>query len=89
MLLNFTQTLVDACQGFTPDRERQLVYAMVNTLLQSSSLKRVRFYIQGEQPQSLAGSLYLPGDFLLNADIVQDREPMIIRYFVRHALQPL
>ena len=71
VLVNFSQSLVEACRGFSPDRERQLVYAMVNTLLQSSAVKRVRFYIQGEQPQSLAGSLFLPGDFLMNADIVQ------------------
>ena len=71
-LVNFSQALVDACQGFSPTQERQLIYAMVNTLLQDGDLKRVRFYIQGQQPQTLAGSLYLPGDFLMNVDIVQE-----------------
>jgi hypothetical protein len=64
---------MDACQGFSPTRERQLIFAMVNTLLQGDGLKRVRFYVQGKQPQTLAGSLYLPGDFLMNVGIIQEQ----------------
>ncbi len=72
-LVNFSRELMAACQGYTPTQERQLVYAVVNTLLQGDDLKRVRLYIQGQQPQTLSGSLYLPGDFLMNTGIIQEQ----------------
>lgn len=72
-LVNFSQELMDACQDFSPARERQFIYAIVNTLLQDNDLKRVRIYVRGQQPKTLAGSLYLPGDFLMNVGIIQEQ----------------
>lgn len=69
-LINFSAQLAAAAQGFSPARERQLVYAIVNTLLENRDLRRVRLYVDGAQPDTLAGAVYLPGEFLANPGIV-------------------
>ena len=50
--------------------EKQMIYALVNTLCELQGVKKAAFFVQGEQPDSLAGHIYLPGDFLPNADIL-------------------
>ncbi|MHC1785953.1 MAG: GerMN domain-containing protein [Christensenellales bacterium] len=71
-LINFSGSLLRAVSAFTPIKERQLLYAMVNTLLENKSLRRVRFFIDGAQPETLSGAIYLPGEFLMDPDIVED-----------------
>ncbi len=71
VVLNFSIQLSALCQGMSPGQEKCLVYAVVNTLCELEAVKKVAFFIQGEQPETLAGSLYLPGDFLPDADLVE------------------
>lgn len=69
--LNFSSQLITRCQNFSPAQERQMVYSLVNTLTQLPGVRRVCFFILGEQPQSFAGALYLPGDFMPNLDLIE------------------
>ena len=70
MLLNFSARLLSLSQDLDADAERGMIYSMVNTLCELPQVRRAAFFIQGEQPESLAGAMYLPGDFLPNLDLV-------------------
>ena len=72
VMLNFSSQLITKCQGFSPAQERQMVYSLVNTLTQLPGVRRVCFFILGDQPQSFAGALYLPGDFMPNLDLIEN-----------------
>lgn len=69
LLLNFSSQLTALASGMDIGQERRMVYAMVNTLAQLPGIKRVSFYILGEQPDTFAGALFLPGDFLPNLNL--------------------
>lgn len=71
LLLNFSPQLTALAAGMDEAQERCMVYAMVNTLSQLPGVKRVGFYILGEQPDTFAGALFLPGDFLPNLGLIR------------------
>ena len=70
-ILNFSSQMAALCQDMTAEEEKLMIYAMVNTLCRLRGIKRVSFFIQGKQEESLAGHVYLPGDFLPNLDLVK------------------
>ena len=70
LVLHFSENLMTLCGGMDETRERNMIYAMVNTLCELPQVKKVRFLINGQQPQTLAGALYLPGSCLPNRDIL-------------------
>lgn len=69
-LVNFGAQLIQAAAGMSPAAEKQMVYAIVNTLTESRGVRRVRFFVDGAQTEQLAGHLWMPGEFLYNPDIV-------------------
>jgi len=73
LLINLSLAFQAACSQYDETRERLLIYAMVNTLCETLSLKRVRFYIADNQPEYLSGHLYLPGYFIINTGIIRTR----------------
>ena len=68
MLVNFSANLPALCQGMEESAERALIYALTDTLCELPGVRRAALFIQGEQPETLAGGIYLPGDFLPSAD---------------------
>ena len=70
LLLNFSSQLSSLCLDMAPEKERNMIYAVVNTLCELTPVKRTAFFVQGEQPDTLAGTVYLPGDFIPNLDLV-------------------
>lgn len=70
--LNFSAGLMEHTRHLSPERERLMIYSMVNTLCDSRGVQRVSIYVLGQQPDSLAGSIYLPGQFLKNPDLVAE-----------------
>ena len=72
MLLNFTQHFAAAAEGYDETAERLLVYAVANTLCELPAVRSVCFFINGAQPETLAGKLYLPGEFLKNGSLVRE-----------------
>lgn len=52
--------------------ESLLCYSLVTTLCRNQSLSRVRMCFAGEMEESLGGSIYWSGDFLMNASLLQN-----------------
>lgn len=71
LILNFSGQLQELCQGMDQSGESLMVYSMVNTLCQLPGVKKVSFFILGRQPETFAGALYLPGDFMPNLNLVE------------------
>lgn len=69
-LINFSPRYLDLCQGMTPQDEQIMVYSIVNTLTELSSVQEVCFFINSKQPSTFAGALSLPGTFLRNTDLI-------------------
>jgi len=72
LLLNFSSRLIDLCSGYTAEKEKQLIYSIVNTLTELDSVRSVCIFVDGKQPETLAGSISLPGVFMRNGSIVRD-----------------
>ena len=70
LLLNFSAQLAALAQGMDGREEALMIYSLVNTLCALPGVKRTALFVQGSQPDSLAGAIYLPGDFLPNPDII-------------------
>jgi spore germination protein GerM len=70
MLVHFSDTFRTAASALTGNEERMMIYAIVNTLCESPVVSRVRFYVAGTQPETLAGEIYLPGEFLSSPGLV-------------------
>lgn len=72
MLLNWSQDLVTLTQGLSAAGERQLVYAVVNTLCALPSVRSVGFFVSGAQVDALSGHLYMSGTFMKNNSLVRE-----------------
>ncbi len=70
LLVHFSDAVRVSSASLTGAQERQMIYAIVNTLCENPVVSRVRFYVAGTQPESLAGEIYLPGEFLPNPGLV-------------------
>lgn len=70
-LINLSQHFMNACEGYDEEKERLLIYAIVNTLTELDSVKSAALFIAGAQPESLCGKLYLPGEFMRNITLVK------------------
>ncbi len=71
LLVHFSDAVRTASAALTGSQERQMIYAIVNTLCENSAVSRVRFYVAGTQPETLAGEIYLPGEFLPGPGLVK------------------
>lgn len=70
LLTHFSDTIRTAASALSGNEERLMIYAIVNTLCESPVVSRVRFYVAGTQPETLAGEIYLPGEFLPSPGLV-------------------
>jgi len=70
ILLNLSGRFADGLAGFSQEQERMAVYAMVNTLTEGTDIRRVAFFFEGEQRETLAGGLDLRGFFMRNPGMV-------------------
>lgn len=74
-LVNLSSNFYRLCQGLTPDEERNLIYAMVNTLCELDFVNRVRFYVAGATVDALTRDIFLRGALLPNPGLVGRIEP--------------
>lgn len=72
LVLHFSEKLLPLCENMAQQQERNLVYAMVNSLCELPEVKKVRILVNDRQPETLAGYLYMPGSFLPNRDILRN-----------------
>ena len=70
MLINLSDAYAAAIAELTMQKERAVVYAMVNTLTQGTGVERVAFFFEGAQREKLAGGLEMRGTFLRNPGMV-------------------
>ena len=70
LILNFSRQLMTLCEKMDAAAEKRMVYSLVNSLCHLEGVKKVQILVEGTQPDSLAGHLYLPGVFLPNPDLV-------------------
>ena len=66
LLVNLSDVFRAEIQAAGPERETLLCYSIVNTLCLNSGMKRVCFFFEGVQAETIAGSLYWGGEFLYN-----------------------
>lgn len=69
LLLNLSERFGQRIAAQTVD-EQLLCYAMVTTLCEADSLRRVRFFFAGDAVETLGGKLYWGGEFMLNRVLV-------------------
>lgn len=69
-LVHVSRRMRDALAALTPQREREVMYALVNTITQGNDLRRVAFYFDGEQVSTLAGGLEMRGELMRNPGMV-------------------
>ncbi len=72
LLLNFSSRLAALTKDMDGSSEARMIYSLVNTLCELPEIRRAALFIQGSQPDTLAGTIYLPGDFLPNTDLIAD-----------------
>lgn len=69
-LVNLSEAFAEACRNLTATEERNMVYAIVNTLTEIDGVTRVRFYVAGEEA-ALAGHLFMQGEFMRHTGIIR------------------
>lgn len=68
--VNLSANFYRSCQTLSPRAERDLVYAMVNTLCALDDIRAVRFFVEGRAADTLAGSVYLRSPLMPNPGLV-------------------
>ena len=72
VLLNFSAQMQSLSKEMDGAQERRMIYALVNTLCEMQDVRKAAVYILGSQPETLAGEVYLPGDFLPNYNLIDE-----------------
>lgn len=72
--VNLSSNFYRCCQGLTAQQEKNLIYAVVNTLTGLPSVSSVRFQVEGEAVDYLVSAVYLRGSLLGNPGIVRKVE---------------
>jgi spore germination protein GerM len=69
-LVNLSGNFYRSCQQMGEQAERNLVYALVNTLCGLDPVHKVRFFIDGQSVDALVTAISLRGSLLPNPGIV-------------------
>lgn len=69
-VLNLSGNFYSKCQQLSAQQERNLVYAMVNTLCELDQIGAVRILVEGRSIETLAGSIYLKSTLMPNPGLV-------------------
>ncbi len=70
-LINLSPAFAAACEEMSGNDERNMIYAIVNTLTEVSGIRRVRFYVDGQVQDALAGTLFMGGEFLRHSGLIR------------------
>ena len=71
LLVNLSEGFRSAIQELGPETEILVCYSMVNTLCRNTGMKRVRFFFEGIQAETIAGAIYWAGEFLYNIGLAE------------------
>jgi hypothetical protein len=71
LLVNLSESFRAEIQDQGPEAETLICYSIVNTLCKNTGMKRVRFFFEGEQVESVAGTIYWAGEFMYNIGLAE------------------
>ena len=71
LLVNLSESFRAEIQEQGPESETLICYSMVNTLCRNTGMKRVRFFFEGAQVETVAGTLYWAGEFMYNIGLAE------------------
>ena len=71
LLVNLSESFRAEIQAQGAEAETLICYSMVNTMCRNTGKRRVRFYFEGEQVESIAGTIYWAGEFMYNAGLAE------------------
>ena len=74
LLVNLSGEFRKAMESLTPEEEMLACYSMVNTLCELTGLRRVCFFFEGEQTETVAGALYWAGTFFYNPSLKEETD---------------
>ena len=72
ILVNLSESFRSEIQSWGGERETMLCYSMVNTLCENTGARRVCFFFEGEQVESIAGVIYWAGMFDVNYGLCEE-----------------
>ena len=72
ILVNLSETFRSEIQAWGKEDETLLCYSMVNTLCAGSGAKKVCFFFEGEQVETIAGTIYWAGTFDFNTGLCEE-----------------
>ena len=72
LLINLSNSFLEAGQGISAGEDRLLAYSMVDTLLHAASARRVAFFVGGSQIAGFTDEISWKGWFLENVGIIAD-----------------
>ena len=71
LLVNLSESFRAEIQEMGSEAEILIVYSIVNTLCRNTGMKRVRFFFEGEQVETVAGRIYWAGEFMYNIGLAE------------------
>ena len=69
LLVNFSRRLVTVTEEMEGKAVESMIYGLVNTLCSLPGVRRVAIFVEGQQPENLGGTVYLPGDFMPSLNV--------------------
>ncbi len=64
LMIHFSDQLMKAAEKMEGQAVERMVYGLVDTLCCLPGVKRVAIFVAGTQPETLGGTIFLPGDFM-------------------------
>ena len=71
LVVNLSESFRAEIQAQGKEAETLICYSMVNTLCKNTGVKKVRFFFEGEQVETVAGTIYWAGDFMYNIGLAE------------------
>ena len=72
VLVNLSESFRSEIQAWGREKETLLCYSMVNTLCLNTGGKKVCFFFEGEQVETIAGTIYWAGSFDFNTGLCEE-----------------
>lgn len=73
--VNLSSNMYRCCQSLTAQQERNLIYAIVNTLTSLKRITAVQFQVEGETVDTLVSEIFLRGPLIRNPGLIVKPEP--------------
>ena len=71
LVVNLSESFRAEIQAQGKEAETLICYSMVNTLCKNTGVKKVRFFFEGEQVGTVAGTIYWAGEFMYNIGLAE------------------